>query len=174
MSTAGTVTGLVGWRGMVGSVLLRVRLSGIDPLGALTAQSRGLATRDPLTGVFNRRGIEERIEANSTRFAAVFHSVLPEAVDPIRSGRTSDLDLLTNLFYDPRGLITDSRFGADFFNHLISLQDHLLAGDSAAILNNFQLYRLVTALTLHADIVHLLGNCFLGGFLLHFFFHIYP
>ncbi len=47
---------------LVGSVLLRVRLSGIDALGALTAQSRALATRDPLTGVFNRRGIEERIE----------------------------------------------------------------------------------------------------------------
>lgn len=46
------------------------------------------------------------------------------------------------------------------------------AGDSAAILNNFELYRLVTPLTLHADIVHLLGNCFLGGFLLHFFFHL--
>lgn len=41
--------------------------------------------------------IEERIEANATRFAAVFHSILPEAVGPIRSGRTSDLDLLTNL-----------------------------------------------------------------------------
>jgi flagellar hook-associated protein 3 FlgL len=33
----------------------------------------------------------------------------------------------------PRGLITDSRTGADFFNHLISLQDHLLAGDTNAI-----------------------------------------
>lgn len=32
-----------------------------------------------------------------------------------------------------RGLITDDRVGADFFNHLISLQNHLLAGDSAAI-----------------------------------------
>lgn len=46
------------------------------------------------------------------------------------------------------------------------------AGDSSAILNNFELYRLVTPLTLHADIVHLMSNCFLGGFLLHFFFHI--
>jgi len=46
------------------------------------------------------------------------------------------------------------------------------AGDSAAILNNFEMYRLVTPLTLHADIVHLLGNCLLGGFLLHFFFHL--
>jgi flagellar hook-associated protein 3 FlgL len=33
----------------------------------------------------------------------------------------------------PRGLITDSASGADFFNHLISLQNHLLAGDTAAI-----------------------------------------
>ena len=32
-----------------------------------------------------------------------------------------------------RGLIADSRSGADFFNHLISLQNNLLAGDTAAI-----------------------------------------
>jgi membrane associated rhomboid family serine protease len=41
-------------------------------------------------------------------------------------------------------------------------------GDSTAILVSHQWYRLVTALTLHADVVHLMGNCFLGGFLLHF------
>ncbi|HTH47738.1 MAG TPA: flagellar hook-associated protein FlgL, partial [Candidatus Limnocylindria bacterium] len=33
----------------------------------------------------------------------------------------------------PRGLITDARAGADLFNHLISLADHLRAGDTAAI-----------------------------------------
>ena len=33
----------------------------------------------------------------------------------------------------PRGLITDSRTGADFFNHLISLQNHLIGGDTDAI-----------------------------------------
>jgi flagellar hook-associated protein 3 FlgL len=33
----------------------------------------------------------------------------------------------------PRGLITDSRNSADFFNHLISLQNHLRAGDTDAI-----------------------------------------
>ena len=33
----------------------------------------------------------------------------------------------------PRGLITDPRFGADFFNHLIALQDNLISGDTAAI-----------------------------------------
>ncbi len=41
--------------------------------------------------------IEERIEDNATRFAVIFHSELPERVGPIRSGRTSDIDLLTNL-----------------------------------------------------------------------------
>ncbi len=33
----------------------------------------------------------------------------------------------------PRGLITDSRYGADFFNHLISLRDNLNSGNIAAI-----------------------------------------
>jgi flagellar hook-associated protein 3 FlgL len=33
----------------------------------------------------------------------------------------------------PGGLITDTRNGADFFNHLISLQNHLLAGNTASI-----------------------------------------
>jgi membrane associated rhomboid family serine protease len=42
------------------------------------------------------------------------------------------------------------------------------AGDSDLIVASGQYFRLITALTLHADIVHLLGNCFLGGFLLHF------
>jgi flagellar hook-associated protein 3 FlgL len=33
----------------------------------------------------------------------------------------------------PRGLITDSRSGADFFKHLIELQNHLVSGDVTAI-----------------------------------------
>ncbi len=56
--------------------------------------------------------------------------------------------------------------------HLKSFWFQKGAGDSSAIINNLELYRLVTPLTLHADIVHLMGNCFLGGFLLHFFFHL--
>jgi flagellar hook-associated protein 3 FlgL len=35
----------------------------------------------------------------------------------------------------PAGLITDSSSGADFLNHLISLQNHLLAGDTTSIAN---------------------------------------
>ena len=35
----------------------------------------------------------------------------------------------------PRGMITDSRSGADFFNHLISFQNNLIAGDVAAVEN---------------------------------------
>ena len=44
------------------------------------------------------------------------------------------------------------------------------AGNSQAILEHNEWYRLITALTLHADVIHLLNNCILGGFLLHFFF----
>lgn len=44
-----------------------------------------------------------------------------------------------------------------------------LAGavDSRAILTMDQWYRLLTALTLHADLVHLVGNCIIGGFMVH-------
>jgi flagellar hook-associated protein 3 FlgL len=35
----------------------------------------------------------------------------------------------------PRGMLADPRYGADFFNHLISLQNHLLAGDTSAIVS---------------------------------------
>lgn len=43
------------------------------------------------------------------------------------------------------------------------------SANSTAILGNGEYYRLITALTLHADIVHLLGNCILGGILLHYY-----
>ncbi len=36
----------------------------------------------------------------------------------------------------PRGLVTDSRSGADLFNHLISLQNNLLAGNIAGVTAN--------------------------------------
>lgn len=46
------------------------------------------------------------------------------------------------------------------------------AGDANAILHNGELYRLLTSLTLHGDLVHLLSNCLIGIILLHFFFFL--
>ena len=40
---------------------------------------------------------EERIEGSATRFAAVFHSSVPEEIGSVRSGRTSDIDIVSNL-----------------------------------------------------------------------------
>lgn len=40
---------------------------------------------------------EERIEASATRFFSVFHSSLPPNVGPVRSGRTTDIQLAQNL-----------------------------------------------------------------------------
>ncbi len=40
---------------------------------------------------------EERIEVEATRFATVFHSSLPEQVGSVRSGRTSDVQIVANL-----------------------------------------------------------------------------
>jgi len=40
---------------------------------------------------------EERIEQEATRFAAVFHSSLPTEVGSVRSGRTSDVQIVSNL-----------------------------------------------------------------------------
>ncbi len=39
--------------------------------------------------------------------------------------------------------------------------------DSQAILDQGEWWRLITALTLHADLLHLVGNCLIGGILVH-------
>jgi membrane associated rhomboid family serine protease len=39
--------------------------------------------------------------------------------------------------------------------------------DSQAILEQGEWWRLITALTLHADLLHLVGNCLIGGILVH-------
>ena len=57
-----------------------------------SASRRSLIGLDQADIVF-----EERIEASATRFFSVFHSNLPPNVGPVRSGRTSDLQLTLNL-----------------------------------------------------------------------------
>lgn len=47
------------------------------------------------------------------------------------------------------------------------------AVDSTAILQHGEWWRLLTALTLHADPVHLLGNLLLGGLVIHFLLRLY-
>lgn len=46
---------------------------------------------------------------------------------------TVDAPGANNTGTGPRGVVSDSRTGADFFQHLISLQNHLLAADTDAI-----------------------------------------
>lgn len=56
------------------------------------------AARRALSGLDHADIIfEERIEQKATRFAAVFHSSLPEEVGSVRSGRTSDVQIVANL-----------------------------------------------------------------------------
>jgi diguanylate cyclase (GGDEF)-like protein len=45
----------------IGMSLLLLRLRSIDEMAGLTAQIRGLAVRDRLTGALNRHGVEERV-----------------------------------------------------------------------------------------------------------------
>ena len=68
------------------------------PAVVVKINNNDASARNALVGV-DRADIiyEERIEGNATRFAAVFHSDLPDYVGSVRSGRTSDIDLVSNL-----------------------------------------------------------------------------
>jgi hypothetical protein len=51
----------------------------------------------PQTGIERADVVYELLVEGITRFALVFHSQLPEPVGPVRSARSSDIDLVSNL-----------------------------------------------------------------------------
>jgi flagellar hook-associated protein 3 FlgL len=75
------------------------------------------------------------LDASGLVTAVAYHGNTSLAESEIGSGITLSAQTLgaNTTGAGPRGLATDSRTGADLFNHLISLRDNLLAGDAAAI-----------------------------------------
>ncbi len=68
------------------------------PAVVVKVSNNSSASRASLIGLDQADVIfEERIEASATRFYSVFHSSLPENVGPVRSGRTTDIQLSENL-----------------------------------------------------------------------------
>ncbi len=74
---------------------------GEDPAHAAVVvkiSNNDAAARSALSGLDQADIIyEERIEQSATRFAAVFHSSMPSEVGSVRSGRTSDVQIVANL-----------------------------------------------------------------------------
>ena len=68
------------------------------PAVVVKISNNNATARDALLGLDRADLIyEERIESQATRFAAVFHSDLPDEVGSVRSGRTSDVEIVSNL-----------------------------------------------------------------------------
>jgi flagellar hook-associated protein 3 FlgL len=74
-------------------------------------------------------------DANGNVTSVTYNGNTTVTENEIASGSTIAIDVpgANSSGNGARGVIADSRTGADFFNHLISLQNHLLAGDTAAI-----------------------------------------
>jgi flagellar hook-associated protein 3 FlgL len=74
-------------------------------------------------------------DANGNVVSVTYQGNTSVTDSEIGAGATVAVDIPgeNNSGSGPRGLIADSRSGADFFNHLISLQNHLLAGDTNAV-----------------------------------------
>ncbi len=68
------------------------------PAVVVKVSNNSAASRRTLIGLDQADIVfEERIEASATRFFSVFHSTLPANVGPVRSGRTTDIQLTQNL-----------------------------------------------------------------------------
>lgn len=68
------------------------------PAVVIKVSNNSSASRRVLVGLDQADIVfEERIEASATRFFSVFHSSLPPNVGPVRSGRTTDIQITQNL-----------------------------------------------------------------------------
>lgn len=89
----GPIAPLTGLRVDGGLQLLRpalaVKVDNLDAPSETAVPQAGLNQADVV--------FEEIVEGNITRFIAVFHSQQPERIGPVRSARTSDVDILPQL-----------------------------------------------------------------------------
>lgn len=97
-------------------------------------------TKDPATGQYLFGGTASSQppfvatrDANGKITAVTYQGNSSVNESEIAAGSTVTADVPGASGGGNRGLITDSTSGADFFNHLISLRDHLLANDKAGV-----------------------------------------
>ena len=99
-------------------------------------------TKDPATGKYLFAGTASgsapfttTTDAGGKVTAVTYNGNTNVNQSEIGDGQTASVDVpgASTGATGARGLITDQQSGADFLNHLISLRDHLLAGDKAAI-----------------------------------------
>ena len=89
--------------------------------GTLSSHAPFVATTDP-NGQITSVAYQGNTSTTSAEIAqGVTLSIVSPGANPSGTG--------------PAGLITDTRTGADFFAHMISLRDHLLSGDVQSITN---------------------------------------
>ena len=79
-------------------------------------------------------------DANGNVTAVTYQGNTSVAENQIAENTTIAVDVPgeNNSGTGARGVISDSRYGADFFNHLISLQNDLQAGDATAVASKDQ------------------------------------
>ena len=101
-------------------------------------------TKDPSTGQYLFGGTASgsapfttTTDANGNVTAVAYNGNSSVNQSEIGANRTTSVDIpgANTGTGGARGLITDTQSGADFLNHLISLRNHLQAGDQTAITN---------------------------------------
>ncbi|HAM71288.1 MAG TPA: hypothetical protein DCM86_06560 [Verrucomicrobiales bacterium] len=85
----------------------------------------------------NQPPFVETSDASGNVTAVAYQGNATPTNNEIAQGLTASASVLgsNSTGSGPRGMIADSRYGADLFNHLIALRDALNAGDTTAIKN---------------------------------------